>query len=38
VRFPSAEALQVHATGAKDYETERGIRVVPAMEFLRTLV
>jgi hypothetical protein len=37
-RFPSTEALPVHATGTKDYETERGIRVVPAMAFLRTLV
>ncbi len=37
-RFPSADALQIHATGTKDYESARGIRVFPAIEFLRTLV
>ncbi len=37
-RFPGAEALQIHATGKKDYQTERGIRVLPAVDFLRTLV
>jgi len=37
-RFPDCEALQIHATGSKDYETERGIRVQPALDFLRTLV
>ena len=37
-RFPDAEALQIHATGKKDYETERGIRILPAVSFLRTLV
>jgi predicted AAA+ superfamily ATPase len=37
-RFPGAEAVQIHATGKKDYETERGIRVLPALKYLRTLV
>jgi hypothetical protein len=36
-RFPRVEALQIHATGSKDYETDRGIRVLPALSFLRTL-
>jgi predicted AAA+ superfamily ATPase len=37
-RFPAAEAIQIHATGKKNYETARGIRVLPAVDFLRTLV
>ena len=37
-RFPQCEALQIHATGQKDYETDRGIRVRPGIDFLRTLV
>jgi predicted AAA+ superfamily ATPase len=37
-RFPHAEAVQIHATGKKDYETDSGIRVLPALSFLRTLV
>jgi hypothetical protein len=37
-RFPAAEAIQIHATGKNDYETARGIRVQPAIDFLRTLV
>jgi predicted AAA+ superfamily ATPase len=37
-RFPGVEAVQVHATGKKDYETAGGIRVMPALELLRTLV
>lgn len=36
-RYPSAEAWQVHARGSKDYVTEEGIRVAPALELLRGL-
>ena len=36
-RFPTTEAIQIHATGRKNYETARGIRVLPAVDFLRTL-
>jgi len=35
--YPSAEAWQVHAHGTKDYVTEEGIRVAPALELLRGL-
>lgn len=38
VRFPSADAWQVSATGSKDYITPEGIRVAPALTLLRTLV
>ncbi len=37
-RFPEARAWQVHALGTKDYQTPEGIRVSPALAFLRTLV
>lgn len=37
-RFPAAEAWQISARGVKHYRTPDGIRVAPAMEFLRTLV
>lgn len=37
-RFPKCDAVQIHAAGKKDYETSRGVRVVPAVEFLPTLV
>jgi hypothetical protein len=37
-RFPGAEAAQIAATGKKDYETDSGIRVRPALGFLRGLV
>lgn len=37
-RFPEAYALQVSATGKKDYVTADGIRVLPAIEFLNTLI
>lgn len=37
-KFPCAEALQISATGTKDYVTREGIRVAPAMTLLRTLV
>jgi predicted AAA+ superfamily ATPase len=36
-RFPSTDAWQVSATGSKDYRTPDGIRVAPALTFLRTL-
>jgi len=37
-RFPEARALQVSATGGKDYRSPEGIRVCPALGFLRELV
>jgi uncharacterized protein len=37
-RFPDVEALQISATGRKDYLTAEGIRVCPALPFLRELV
>lgn len=36
-RFKSAQAWQVSALGSKDYVTREGIRVSPAIEFLKTL-
>jgi hypothetical protein len=38
VRFPRAEAFQISAVGRKDYVTADGIRVCPALTYLRTLV
>ncbi len=37
-RFPAAEALQLSAMGKKNYITADGIRVLPAVEFLNTLI
>jgi predicted AAA+ superfamily ATPase len=37
-RFPGAAAWQVAAEGSKDYQTPEGIRVAPAVSFLKTLV
>ena len=37
-KFPKAAAWQIHAAGKKDYETEEGIRVAPAIELLKNLV
>ena len=37
-KFPDCEAWQIHARGTKDYYDPRGIRVAPALEYLRTLV
>jgi predicted AAA+ superfamily ATPase len=37
-RFPEAEAWQIAATGKKDYQTPNGIRVCPALTFLKDLV
>lgn len=37
-RFPSSDAWQVSATGRKDFVSPDGIRVCPAVEFLRALV
>jgi predicted AAA+ superfamily ATPase len=37
-RFPRAEAWQLSATGTKDYLAPDGIRVAPALGFLRNLV
>lgn len=38
VRFPAAEAVQVALAGNRDYKTPDGIRAMPALAFLRTLV
>jgi uncharacterized protein len=37
-RFPRCEAWQISATGNKDYVSEQGIRVCPAIVFLASLV
>lgn len=37
-RFPSCEAIQISATGKKDFMNEQGIRICPAIEFLGTLI
>jgi len=37
-RFPKAQAWQLSETGTKDYVTPDGIRVAPALTFLRDLV
>jgi len=37
-RFLDCEAVQIHAMGKKDYQTSRGVRVAPAVDFLSTLV
>lgn len=37
-KFPDAEALQLSAVGRKDFLSAEGIRVLPALTFLRGLV
>ena len=37
-RFPEARAIQVTLEGERDYVTPEGIRAMPAIDFLRTLV
>lgn len=37
-RFPDCDAWQISAVGRKDYVSRDGIRVCPAIHFLRTLV
>jgi len=37
-RFPKCDAWQISAVGRKDYVTQDGIRVAPAMQLLRGLV
>jgi uncharacterized protein len=37
-RFPGAAAWQISVTGTKDYILPEGIRVSPALEFLKGLV
>lgn len=37
-RFPAAKAHQIALTGQRDYVTPDGIRAMPALDFLRTLV
>jgi hypothetical protein len=36
-KFPTAEAWQISATGRKNYQTPNGIRVSPAIQFLKNL-
>lgn len=36
-KFPKAQAWQVSATGARDFTTPEGIRVCPALSFLKDL-
>jgi hypothetical protein len=37
-RFPDCDAWQISATGHKDYTSREGIRVCPAVGFLKDLV
>ncbi|MEW6550453.1 MAG: DUF4143 domain-containing protein, partial [Spirochaetota bacterium] len=37
-RFPEADCWQITAAGTKDFRTSEGIRVCPALKFLRQLV
>jgi predicted AAA+ superfamily ATPase len=37
-KFPACDAWQLHAQGAKDYQTAEGIRVAPATTLLKTLI
>jgi len=37
LRYPGADAWQVHASGAKDFVSPEGVRVAPALSLLRTL-
>ncbi|HUE87992.1 MAG TPA: AAA family ATPase [Vicinamibacterales bacterium] len=37
-KYPKCPAWQIHADGAKDYQTGEGIRVAPALALLATLV
>lgn len=37
-KFPGCDAWQIHAEGAKDYQTPEGIRVAPAVALLGTLI
>ncbi|MDI6757425.1 MAG: DUF4143 domain-containing protein, partial [Endomicrobiia bacterium] len=37
-KFPSVPAWQIHAVGKRDYQTAEGIRVAPALTYLKELV
>ena len=37
-RFPGAEALQIAMSGERDFVSAAGIRVIPALDYLRRLV
>ena len=37
-RFPEARAIQIARDGQRDFATPEGIRAMPALDFLRTLV
>ena len=37
-RFPRAEAVRIALAGERDYRTPEGVRAMPAVRFLRTLV
>lgn len=36
-KYPQAEFLQISASGVKNFVTQEGIRVLPALDFLRSL-
>ncbi len=38
MRFPAADAFRIAMSGRRDYMTPEGIRSMPAVEFLRTLI
>lgn len=38
LRFPGASSFQIAATGKKNFVTPDGIRVLPALDYLRTLI
>ena len=38
VRFPAAKAFQIALSGQADFVTPEGIRAMPAVDFLRTLI
>lgn len=38
LKYPKTEAVQIAATGTKDYTSKDGIRVLPACRFFRELI
>ena len=38
LRYPSADAWQIHMQGEKDFVSPDGVRVAPALELLKSLV
>jgi hypothetical protein len=37
-KFPGTDGYQIHYSGKKDYISPEGVRVMPALSFLRGLV